>query len=97
MSAFLDSYLHDRDSALLSRSLLDYDALSRSLYTTEAAAGDVGEPGTIVRLNADGAAERLVDSLAASQLAVMPTRALLFVASAYQIAAYRLTSSFERM
>ena len=87
--------MRDRGASLSSTLLLDYDSLSRTLYATEMAAAGAAEPGTIMRASDDGAFERVLDSLAVAYLAIMPTRALLFLASAYQIVAYRLTSSFE--
>ncbi|KAI6223763.1 Tyrosine-protein kinase receptor [Aphelenchoides fujianensis] len=91
VSEYLSRYVEDHGLKMLERNaIVAFDSFSRLLY--------LGGPqnGAILQFGMNGVYSRLFDFLAVQHMTLMPRLAVLFVASSYQIAAYRMTSSFQK-
>ncbi|KAI6213954.1 Receptor protein-tyrosine kinase [Aphelenchoides besseyi] len=87
---YFGRYIEDHGLKSLERNtIIDFDFFSRTIYLA------VPQNGTILRLT-NSSQTQLLNFLSVNHLAVMSRLAIIFVASSYQISAYRLTSSFQK-
>ncbi|VDN07737.1 unnamed protein product [Thelazia callipaeda] len=71
-------------------SVFAYDVLLNSLYIAKT------NKSSVIRIREDGTHQHFLSTLTAKFITIMPSKALIIVASDYLIVAYRLTSSFDQ-
>ncbi|KAI6186999.1 Receptor protein-tyrosine kinase [Aphelenchoides besseyi] len=88
---YFGKYIEDHGLKSLERNMIiDFDSFSRTIYLS------VPQNGTILGLTKNSSQTQLLNFLSVNHLAIMSRLAIIFVASSYQISAYRLTSSFQK-